>query len=174
MRLHKGEVLFRQGESGPLYRIDSGLLKVVRVHEDGTSFLFNILTPGEIVPHHSLLSPKDYHGTVIALMTCEVTMLPRSEWYSALEADPRRYRESAELLQSRLRMMQQRIDMLTAVSAEARLQQLAAWFASYVPDTQLTDLLTQEEIGQFVGLRRETVNRLLRQLLTKTGSSSDA
>jgi DNA-binding XRE family transcriptional regulator len=32
-----------------------------------------------------------------------------------------------------------------------------------VGDYALTELLTQEEIGQLVGLRRETVNRLLRK-----------
>lgn len=41
--LHKGDVLFRQGEDGPLYFIKTGLLKVVRLEEDGTPFLFNII-----------------------------------------------------------------------------------------------------------------------------------
>ena len=41
--LHKGDVLFRQGEDGPLYFIKTGLLKVVRLEENGTPFLFNII-----------------------------------------------------------------------------------------------------------------------------------
>lgn len=68
MILHKGDVLFRQGEDGPLYFIKTGLLKVVRLEEDGTPFLFNIIVPGETIPHHSLISPKEYHGTAIALI----------------------------------------------------------------------------------------------------------
>ena len=68
MILHKGDVLFRQGEDGPLYFIKTGLLKVVRLEENGTPFLFNIIVPGETIPHHSLISPKEYHGTAIALI----------------------------------------------------------------------------------------------------------
>jgi CRP/FNR family transcriptional regulator, cyclic AMP receptor protein len=163
MRLHKGETLFRQGESGPLFRICSGLLKIVRVNEDGHPFLFNVIVPGEVIPHHSLLSPKEYHGTAIALMTTEIERISPKEWYEELELHPERYRDVALLLQSKLRMMQQRIDQLTNVTPAEKLHKLREWFTEYLsPDMSITDLLTQEEIGQLIGIRRETVNRLLR------------
>ncbi|MDQ1913196.1 Crp/Fnr family transcriptional regulator [Paenibacillus sp. GD4] len=163
MLLHKGETLFRQGETGPLFRIQSGLLKIVRVNEEGHPFLFNIIVPGEMIPHHSLMTPKDYHGTAIALMTTEVERVSPKEWYEELERNPEKYREVALLLQSKLRMMQLRIDQLTQVTPAEKLGQLRSWFAEYLsPDVSLTDVLTQEEIGQLIGIRRETVNRLLR------------
>lgn len=55
MILHKGETLFRQGVSGPLYRLRKGMLKIVRLHEDGTPTLVNLIVPGETIPHHSLI-----------------------------------------------------------------------------------------------------------------------
>ncbi|CAG7623073.1 Crp/Fnr family transcriptional regulator [Paenibacillus allorhizosphaerae] len=162
MLLHKGETLFRQGESGPLYHIKSGLLKIVRIHEDGNPILFNIIVPGEIIPHHSLISPKEYHGTAIALVTSEVESLPAAEWYDNLKQHPEKGLEIALLLQSKLRMMQQRIDQLTQTAPADKLQKLQEWFGIYIAPAGLTDVLTQEEIGQLIGLRRETVNRLLR------------
>ncbi|UUZ85834.1 Crp/Fnr family transcriptional regulator [Paenibacillus sp. P26] len=162
MLLNKGETLFQQGETGPLYRIHSGLLKIVRVHEDGTPVLMNIIVPGEIIPHHSLISPKEYHGTAVALTRSEIEMLPAQEWYAGLEREPAKYREAALLLQSRLRMMQQRIDQLTQITPAAKFRKLEEWFGQYIAPAELTELLTQEEIGQFIGLRRETVNRSLR------------
>ncbi|WP_139489412.1 Crp/Fnr family transcriptional regulator [Brevibacillus dissolubilis] len=163
MILHRGDVLFRQGESGPLYHVKSGLFKVLRLQEDGSQFLFNIIVPGEYIPHHSLISPKDYHGTAIALMTSEVEVIPGAEWYQRLAENPEQYRDVAMLLQTKLRMMQQRIDMLTAVAPIQRLELLEAWFGSYFPESNLTQVLTQEEIGQLIGVRRETVNRILKQ-----------
>jgi len=163
MILHKGETLFRQGESGPLYHLRSGLLKIVRVHQDGSQILVNLITPDEIIPHHSLISPNPYFGTAVALVTCEVDILPQQEWYQELDHNPERNRSIALLLQDRLRMLQQRIDQLTEVSPAKKLQKLQAWFESYIAPASLTDVLTQEEIGQFLGLRRETVNRLLRK-----------
>ena len=162
MILHKGETLFRQGESGPLYRLKSGLLKIVRVHPDGSQILVNIIVPNEMIPHHSLLSPGPNYGTAMALVTSEVEVIPSAEWYRRLEQNPEHYREIALQLQEKLRMMQQRIDQLTQVAPADKLRKLQEWFKAYIAPASLTDVLTQEEIGQFIGLRRETVNRLLR------------
>lgn len=170
MILHKGEILFRQGETGPLFHVKSGLFKIMRVHEDGSPFLVNIVVPGEMIPHHSLISPKEYHGTAIALMQCEVEVISSREWYEELERDPSKCRDVALLLQGKLRMMQQRIDHLTVVTPAEKLEKLEAWFADYISNAALTDILTQEEIGQLIGMRRETVNRLLR---SKQSPSAD-
>lgn len=162
MILHRGETLFRQGESGPLYHIRSGLLKIVRVHEDGNSILVNIIVPDEIIPHNSLISPYPYYGTAIALVTCEVDILSATDWYRDVERSPDKCRDIALMLQDKLRMMQQRIDQLSDVKPAGKLRKLQAWFHSYIAPAAITDVLTQDEIGQFIGLRRETVNRLLR------------
>lgn len=163
MILHKGEVLFRQGERGPIYRLHDGLLKVMRLQADGTMAVVNLLEPGECFPHHSLLSPKEYFGTAIALVTCEVEVIPADDWYRWLEEDPLRYRDVASVLQDRLRVMQQRIDHLLAPTPKERFHRLEAWFRQRFPAWEMTELLTQEEIGQLIGVRRETVNRLLRR-----------
>ncbi|MBG9563942.1 Crp/Fnr family transcriptional regulator [Brevibacillus agri] len=162
MILHKGETLFRQGETGPLYHLKSGLLKINRVHADGTLTLVNVIVPGETIPHHSLLSPNPYYGTAVALVTCEVEVLSAADWYRELEENHEKCREIALQLQGKLRMMQQRIDQLSEVSPAERLRKLQLWFQSFVPVASLSEVLTQDEIGQFIGLRRETVNRLLR------------
>jgi CRP/FNR family transcriptional regulator, cyclic AMP receptor protein len=162
MLLHKGETLFHQGESGPLFHVKSGLLKIVRVHEDGNPFLVNIIVPDEMIPHHSLISPMPYHGTAIALVTSEIEIVSPQEWYEDLERSPEKCREIALLLQNKLRTMQQRIDQLTQVAPADKLRKLQQWFQDYIAPATLTDVLTQDEIGQLIGLRRETVNRLLR------------
>lgn len=161
--LHKGEILFRQGEEGPLYFVKSGLLKVVRLQEDGTSVLFNIIVPGETIPHHSLISPKEYHGTAIALIKTEVEPILCNVWYEQLHANPESYADIALQLQTKLRMMQERIDQLTTVSPKERLLRLQKWFTTYLGDIPIYEILTQTEIGQLIGIRRETVNRLLRE-----------
>ncbi|MFD0962125.1 Crp/Fnr family transcriptional regulator [Paenibacillus chungangensis] len=164
MRLHPKETLFRQGETGPLYRMKSGMLKIMRIHEDGTPYLVNLITPGEIIPHHSLVTQQPYHGTAIALTTTELDVIPSEDWYAELSRNNEKCLEVAELLQSRLRTMQQRIDQLTQVAPADKLSKLQSWLNNIagVGDAHITDILTQDEIAQFIGLRRETVNRLLR------------
>lgn len=163
MILHKGEILFHQGDEGEfLYHIKSGLFKVTRLHENGNMVLFNILYPGETVPHHSLISPKETHGTAIALIRSEVETIPAQEWYRALQEDPKKPLEVAKLLQEKVRFMQERLDHLTVGTPAERLKLLDKWLTNHAEGIPLTDYLTQEEIGQLIGVRRETVNRLLR------------
>lgn len=163
MILHKGEILFRQGDSGEyLYHIKRGLFKVTRLHENGNMVLFNILYSGETVPHHSLITAKEAHGTAIALMDSEVEVILAKDWYRQLLEDPAKPMEVALLLQAKLRFMQQRVDHLTAGNPADRLELLSEWLHDYSHGVDVTELLTQEEIGQLIGVRRETVNRLLR------------
>ena len=165
MLMAKGDILFRQGEEGPLFRLENGLLKIVRVHEDGSQVLLNLIIPGEVIPHHSLTSPNEYNGTAIALLPCEITRIEPQQWYRSLEEDPYRYKEVALMLETKLRMMQQRINQMSTLTPEGKIKKLQEWFANYFPDIQIEKVLTQEEIGQFVGLRRETVNRALKKIL---------
>ncbi|GGH25510.1 Crp/Fnr family transcriptional regulator [Paenibacillus segetis] len=163
MILHKGEILFHQGDDGEfLYHIKSGLFKVTRLHENGNMVLFNILYPGETVPHHSLISPKETHGTAIALIRSEVETIPAQEWYRELQEDPKKPLEVAKLLQEKVRFMQERLDHLTVGTPAERLKLLEKWLTNHAEGIPLTEYLTQEEIGQLIGVRRETVNRLLR------------
>ncbi|MBH0168877.1 Crp/Fnr family transcriptional regulator [Fictibacillus sp. 18YEL24] len=164
MLMAKGEILFRQGEEGPLFRLESGLLKIVRVHEDGSQVLLNLIIPGEVIPHHSLTSPNEYNGNAIALLPCEITRIEPQQWYRSLEEEPYRYKEVALMLETKLRMMQQRINQMSTLTPEGKIKKLQEWFANYFPNIQIEKVLTQEEIGQFVGLRRETVNRALKKL----------
>lgn len=159
--LYRGETLFQQEDQGDLYYLESGLLKVVRIKEDGSTSLLNVLVPGETFPHHNLVSPKEYHGTTIALTTCEIIEIPSNQWYESLLQDPTQYRKIAQTLQNKLRMMQQRIDILTS-PPKKRLPLFHLWLQQHFCDLHLEDLFTQEEIAQFIGLSRETVNRMLR------------
>ncbi|WP_211747026.1 Crp/Fnr family transcriptional regulator [Paenibacillus sp. Marseille-Q4541] len=164
MILHKGEILFRQGDTGPLYHLKSGMLKIMRIQEDGGAFLVNIIVPGEMIPHHSLISPGPCFGTAIALSTCDIEVIPAADWYYSLSVEPERYKDVALKLQDKLRMMQQRMDQVTETEPAERLRKLQSWMEAYISPEKMTDLLTQAEIGQLIGLRRETVNRLLRSI----------
>jgi CRP/FNR family cyclic AMP-dependent transcriptional regulator len=42
--------------------VPAGLLKVTKVRENGDVFLFNILVPGEMFPHASLITPGPIWG----------------------------------------------------------------------------------------------------------------
>lgn len=147
---------------GSLFRLHHGLIKIVRFYDDGSQLLLNLLLPGELFPHHSLVQNNPYHGTAIAVIDSEVERMDAESWYASLASDPIRYREVAISLQERLRTMQSRIDQLTPTAAKERLRLFQTWFSTQFPHVELRNTLTQDEISQFIGLRRETVNRLFK------------
>ena len=87
-----------------------------------------------------------------------------SEWYERLQANPESYANIAMQLQSKLRMMQQRIDQLTTVSPKERLHRLQEWFTLYLGDIPIYEILTQTEISQLIGIRRETVKPFITRI----------
>ncbi|QKG83685.1 Crp/Fnr family transcriptional regulator [Kroppenstedtia pulmonis] len=161
MILNRGEFLFRQGEEGDLYRVEEGLIKIVHLQSDGTSILFNLIVPGEIIPHHSLLSPKPYFASALAVLPSQVERISADQWYRELKENPVRYKDVAYQLQHTLRLIQQRMEFTTA-PVSRRIGLLRNWLSTYFPDEPVEKLLTQEEIGQLIGISRETVNRMLR------------
>lgn len=161
MILKRGEVLFIQDEESDIYLLKRGLLKAVRLQSDGSSFLFNILVPGEQFPHHSLLTPNPTFGTVSAILESEVEVTSKHDWYDQLEREPMRYKEVAVRLEATVKRVQRRTQLLLAPPKE-RIALFREWLGLVETDMRIEALLTQEEIGQFLGLARETVNRLLR------------
>ncbi len=147
---------------GDLYHLKTGLLKVIRTQSNGDCVLLNLLVPGEIFPHHSLISPKEYHGTVIALLPSEVERIPIHDWYQSLIDKPEKNKEVAAILQDNLRKMQKRIEM-TTLPSKKRIPFFRDWISMYGKNYEMEEILTQEEIGQFLGMSRETVNRHMRR-----------
>lgn len=161
MILKKGEVLFNQDDKSDIYFLKRGILKVVHLRSDGSCFLFNLLVPGERFPHHSLLTPTRTFGRASALVESEIDVIPRDEWYARLEENPLMYKEVALHLQATVKRVQQRAQLLLA-PPKKRISLFREWLGFVESEIKIEDLLTQEEIGQFLVLTRETVNRLLR------------
>jgi CRP-like cAMP-binding protein len=58
--------------------------------------------------------------------------------------------------------MQKRIEMITLPSKK-RIPFFRDWISMYGKNYEMEEILTQEEIGQFLGMSRETVNRHMRR-----------
>jgi CRP/FNR family cyclic AMP-dependent transcriptional regulator len=101
-------------------------------------------------------------GTLVALTECEVERISAVEWYRTLAQDPKRYREAALALEQTLRKLQRRVEM-TTVPKSHRIPLLKKWLSAYCSISSPEELLTQEEMGQFLGMSRETVNRYLKK-----------
>src|SRR3712207_8575913 len=79
-RLRRGEVLFREGDSGDrLYVVVEGKMKLGRTSGDGRENLLAILGPGQMFGELSLFDPGPRSATATAVTDCAVQSLSHDE-----------------------------------------------------------------------------------------------
>ncbi len=169
IRLRKGDTLYRAGASfTALYAIRSGSLKTMLLAEDGRDQVAGYHMPGEIVGLDGI-GNNVHECQAIALEDSEVCALPFdrieevAREYAAFQHNVHRYL-SREIARQRSLML-----LLGTMRAD---QRLAAFLldlsqryqARGYSSSEFILRMTREEIGSYLGLKLETVSRLLSRL----------
>lgn len=138
-----------------LWLIESGVVRTLTWHEDGTSITLGLWGPGDVVGR--VLSKANPYQ-IECLTPVEASLLPDSRWHEATEAMILHIQRSGKLM-----------EILHCRQAESSLIRMFAWlaerFGQEVEQGQLIDLrLTHQDIANLIGLTRVTVTRLLNDL----------
>jgi len=101
VRLHEGEVLFRQGDpADALYVVAEGA--VVPIAEDGTRCKLSVLEPGDFFGEIALVTDQPRNATIEALVETELLAIDRHVIGDLLEDEP-------EVLAVTLRFLRERL-----------------------------------------------------------------
>jgi CRP/FNR family transcriptional regulator, cyclic AMP receptor protein len=166
-RLRRGEVLFREGDSGDkLFIVTDGKVKLGKSSSDGRENLLAILGPGQMFGELSLFDPGPRSATVTAVTDCVMQSLSHDELLEWLTGRPAVARGLLAQLGSRLRKANDVVADLVFSDVPGRvakaLLDLASRFGRTADDgIHVHHDLTQEELAQLVGASRETVNKAL-------------
>jgi CRP/FNR family cyclic AMP-dependent transcriptional regulator len=166
-RLRRGEVLFREGDSGDkLFIVTEGKVKLGKSSSDGRENLLAILGPGQMFGELSLFDPGPRSATVTAVTDCVMQGLSHDELLEWLTGRPAVARGLLAQLGSRLRKANDVVADLVFSDVPGRvakaLLDLASRFGRTADDgIHVHHDLTQEELAQLVGASRETVNKAL-------------
>jgi CRP/FNR family transcriptional regulator, cyclic AMP receptor protein len=166
-RLARGEVLFREGDSGDkLFIVTEGKVKLGKSSSDGRENLLAILGPGQMFGELSLFDPGPRSATVTAVTDCVMQSLSHDELLEWLTGRPTVARGLLAQLGSRLRKANDVVADLVFSDVPGRvakaLLDLASRFGRTADDgVHVHHDLTQEELAQLVGASRETVNKAL-------------
>jgi CRP/FNR family transcriptional regulator, cyclic AMP receptor protein len=166
-RLRRGEVLFREGDSGDnLFIVTEGKVKLGKTSSDGRENLLAVLGPGQMFGELSLFDPGPRSATVTAVTDCVMQSLSHDELLEWLTGRPGVARGLLAQLGSRLRKANDVVADLVFSDVPGRvakaLLDLASRFGRTADDgVHVHHDLTQEELAQLVGASRETVNKAL-------------
>jgi CRP/FNR family cyclic AMP-dependent transcriptional regulator len=172
-RLRRGEVLFREGDSGDkLYIVTDGKVKLGRTSSDGRENLLAILGPGQMFGELSLFDPGPRSATVTAVTDTSFLSLSHEDLLRWLDGRPAVARGLLAQLAGRLRRTNEVVADLVFSDVPGRvakaLLDLADRFGRTADDgVHVHHDLTQEELAQLVGASRETVNKALADFVSR-------
>ena len=166
-KLKRGEVLFREGDSGDrLYVVLEGKVKLGRTSSDGRENLLAILGPGSMFGELSLFDPGPRSATVTAVTESSFASLSHEDLLRWLDGRPGVAHGLLAQLAARLRRANDVVADLVFSDVPGRVAKalidLADRFGRTAEDgVHVHHDLTQEELAQLVGASRETVNKAL-------------
>lgn len=168
--LRRGATLVRQNErSTDVFALKSGMMMGYVLLGDGSRQILRFLFPGDLLGTHAIAYGKAQQ-TFVAIADSVVAPIERTQIADALLRHPRLALAFTALEQAEHAALADRLAAIARTSARARvatvlleiLERMRGGDAAIVDSFVLG--LTQEEIGDAVGLTAVHVNRMLRQL----------
>ena len=178
----KGTILFMEGQPARgIFAVCSGRVKISTSSLEGKLIILKVAEMGELIGLPAILSGKPYEVTAVVSEQAWVAFIPRSVFLRFLRVNPQAVVQVAQLLTDSHYAGHEVIQSLAlSRSASEKLARfLLHWSANHTRGLdRLRITLTHEEIGEMIGVTRETVTRLLtifkkRKLVTVRGTEVD-
>jgi len=167
-KLTKGDALYRAGECfHALYAIQFGSLKTVVLAEDGREQVIGYHMLGEIIGFDGIHN-NNHHAGAIALEDTEVCALPFDSISNLARSMPALQQNLHCMLSAELSRAQGAMLMLGSMHAPERLATFLLNLAERYrrrgySSTEYVLRMTRDEIGSYLGLKLETVSRLIQR-----------
>ena len=163
----RGHVIFAEGEPGDrLYIILTGKVKLGRKSPDGRENLLGIYGPSDMFGELSIFDPGPRTSTATTVTDVRAVTMDRPALRKWIATRPEIAEQLLRALARRLRRTNSMLADMIFTDVPGRvakqLLQLAQRFGTQEGGAlRVTHDLTQEEIAQYVGASRETVNKAL-------------
>jgi CRP-like cAMP-binding protein len=170
-RYSRDDVIFHADESGDVFfLIREGQVKVTMISPEGKEIILSMLGPGDFFGEMALLDDEPRSATIIATEPLEVVTIFRNDFLSILNENFSITRKVLAELSRRLRTASNRIESLATMDVYGRLARFFLDLAreqgkkldnGYVAVTRPT----HQSIANMIGTSRETVSRLIHDLM---------
>ena len=168
----KGEAIFHEGDpSHSAYIVCAGTVKLITASAEGRVLLLRFAGPGEILGLADIVRQSPYSCTAIASERAVLGAVPSETFLRFVRSYPEAGLRLTEVLSAQYKAAQRETRFLafggTSVARLAHL--LLEWAAEHgVADAngvRIPSHATQTELAQAIGATRETVTRVLGQLI---------
>ena len=162
----KGVSLFSEGdESGMMYTVLTGRVKVFKTTARGTDVILEIFGPGDPVGAVAVYESRPYPASAVAIEPVTCLVIPRQEFFSLLENYPSLVRGLLVGLTHRLVELTNRLTELSGGRIEGRLARFFLKLSDQMgrPSREGTFVplaLSRQELADMIGTTIETSIRI--------------
>jgi CRP/FNR family transcriptional regulator, cyclic AMP receptor protein len=159
----KREVLIHQGDPGDSAIIlVTGTARVNMVSANGREIVLDYLSPGTVIGEIALLDGGERTATVTMVEDGSVMRLTRAQCEDFITSNPGVALSMLQEMARRLRQMNLTVESDRAFSAGPRLARYLQRLTDEEAASQKLKInVSQSELGNFVGISRENINRQL-------------
>lgn len=166
----KNTMIFMEGERAEaVYFVKSGKIKISKNASDGKEHIIHIMTDGEVFAEACLFGLSPYPANAEAIEDSELYMIKNSDLEKLLEAYPKTAIQIIKVLSKRLNLVSKQIENLALRDAYGKtaaliIQLLRNDGIEAKNGVVLRTDLSRQDMGNMVGLTRETLTRALMRL----------
>src|SRR5690242_10390182 len=163
--VRQGAMIFAKGDQGTtLMVVLSGSVRISVPAGDGHEAVLNIIKPGQVFGEVALLDRRARTADAVAMTDCEMMVIDRRDFIPVLHREPDVVLKLIEILCARIRRTSAQVEDVMYLGVPARLAKTLLELTGGVEAsvTRRKVRITQRELGNIIGISRETTNKQLR------------
>ena len=162
-------IIFHEGDyADAFYLILEGKVKVALGNEDGKEIIISLLKRGQYFGELALIDDETRSARIVAMTACRVALFGRAAFYQLIKAEPTVSREFMKSLAQRLRQTNRHMGDLVLLDVFGRVTRVLLEMARESGgELRIRDVPTQREIASMVGATRESVNKIMKDLVDR-------
>src|SRR6202158_6542619 len=163
-KVARGATIFAKGDPGSgLMGVLSGMVKVSVASAEGKDIVLNIFHEGEIFGEIALLDGRPRTADATAMSDCELMVIERRDFLDLVRSQPEIALKLMEVLCARLRHTSEQVEDVLFLDLPGRLAKILLQLTETAKLSQARRVaITPREIGQMIGMSRESTNKQLR------------
>jgi CRP-like cAMP-binding protein/ActR/RegA family two-component response regulator len=142
-----------------LYFIEKGKIKISKTNDDGKEFILNIIAEKEFFGHIPLLRGDNYSETATALEDCELTLIPKEDFFTLLNSNRDVSAKFIKMLAGNVVSQEDQLLHLAYNSVRKRVADALILLHARYGNTPISML--REDLAALAGTAKETVIRTL-------------
>jgi CRP-like cAMP-binding protein len=159
-----GATIFSKGEQGQsMFAVCSGTVKISVPSTEGKDAVFNFINQGGIFGEIALLDGHPRTAHAIAATKCQLIMIDRRDFLPLLRSYPELAAKIINVLCARLRQTSEQVEDIVSLDLPSRLAKALLRLSGNRDNSAVNKIaITQREVGQIIGMSRESTNKQLR------------